>query len=73
MSNCKKQRMIKDVREHGPEAIIRLYIHDLDAEELFRAFAIATTQQLSEYDYELLIEKIIGIFDNKDGDFENEN
>ncbi|MCK9482080.1 MAG: hypothetical protein M0R38_10030 [Bacteroidia bacterium] len=66
MSSSKRQEMIEDVREHGPEAIIRLYIHDLDAEDLFRAFAIATTQQLSDDDYEALIEEIVDIFDDED-------
>ncbi len=66
MSSSKRREMIEDVREYGPEAIIRGYIHDFDAEDLFRAFAIATTQRLSDDDYEALIEEIVAIFDDED-------
>ena len=70
MSSSKRREMIEDVREYGPELIIRDYIHDSDAEDLFRAFVIATTYRLSDDDYEALIEEIIDIFDDEDEEFE---
>lgn len=70
MSSSKRREMIKDVREYGPELIIRDYIHDSDAGDLFRAFVIATTHWLSDDDYEALIEEIIDIFDDEDEEFE---
>jgi hypothetical protein len=70
MSSSKRREMIEDVREYGPVLIIRDYIHDPDARDLFRAFAIATTERLSDDDFEALIEEIIDIFDDEDEEFE---
>lgn len=70
MSSSKRREMIEDVRKYGPEVIIREHIHDFDAEDLFTAFVIATTQRLSDDDYEALIEEIIDIFDDEDEEFE---
>lgn len=70
MSSSKRREMIEDVREYGPEVIIREHIYDFDAGDLFRAFVIATTQRLSDDDYEALIEEIIDIFDDEDEDEE---
>lgn len=66
MSSSKRQEMIEDAREYGPEVIIREHIHDFDAGDLFRAFVIATTQRLSDDVYEALIEEIVDIFDDED-------
>jgi hypothetical protein len=57
-----KNIMIKYVKKYGPEYIIEDAIHDLDVKTLFRAFVIATTERLSDDDYEALVEEIINVF-----------
>jgi hypothetical protein len=65
MKGRNKMQFIKYVKKYGPVYVIRDAIHELKAKALFNAFVIATTQRLSDVDYNALIKEIINIFEDE--------